>query len=307
MTISLGAGWSFCNSSNNWVIRMSLVSWWVHFHTSNLLFSWNIQDSDAYITALYFTCTSLTTVGFGNVAANTKYEKIFSIVIMMVGALMHATIFGHVTNQLQRMYSRKQEYNSKWGDLKEFTTVHAVPKALKQKMQDYFQTVWSINHGIDPSQVTKDSNSDRNISRCWQIIRKSYVGTFRCICTKRFPSPICCFHWQLDISVQFYRPRKIAIIASGLQQVLSLPLFETASQGCQKSISLKIKTTFCAPDEFLVHKGDVLHSIFYLSNGSMEVLQDGMVVAILGRFFSPGKQVPNRWKGFSLARFGCDI
>ena len=68
------------------------------------------------------------------------------------------------------------------------------------------------------------------------------------------------------------------------QQVLSLPLFETASQGCQKSISLKIKTTFCAPDEFLVHKGDVLHSIFYLSNGSMEVLQDGMVVAILGGF-----------------------
>ena len=114
-----------------------------------------MQDSDAYITALYFTCTSLTTVGFGNVAANTKYEKIFSIVIMMVGALMHATIFGHVTNQLQRMYSRKQEYNSKWGDLKEFTTVHAVPKALKQKMQDYFQTVWSINHGIDPSQVTR--------------------------------------------------------------------------------------------------------------------------------------------------------
>ena len=88
-------------------------------------------------------------------AANTKYEKIFSIVIMMVGALMHATIFGHVTNQLQRMYSRKQEYNSKWGDLKEFTTVHAVPKALKQKMQDYFQTVWSINHGIDPSQVRR--------------------------------------------------------------------------------------------------------------------------------------------------------
>ena len=37
--------------------------------------------------------------------------------------------------------------------MKEFTTVHAIPKALKQKMQDYFQTVWSINHGIDPSQV----------------------------------------------------------------------------------------------------------------------------------------------------------
>ena len=69
------------------------------------------------------------------------------------------------------------------------------------------------------------------------------------------------------------------------KEVLSLPLFETASQGCLKSISLKIKTSFCAPDEYLVHKGDVLQNIFYLSNGSMEVVQDGMVVAILGEIF----------------------
>ena len=70
------------------------------------------------------------------------------------------------------------------------------------------------------------------------------------------------------------------------KEVLSLPLFETASKGCLKSISLKIKTSFCAPDEYLVHKGDVLQSIFYLSNGSMEVVQDGMVVAILGKLTS---------------------
>ena len=65
------------------------------------------------------------------------------------------------------------------------------------------------------------------------------------------------------------------------KEVLGLPRFETASQGCQKSISLKIKTSFCAPDEYLVHK--VLQNIFYLSSGSMEVVQDGMVVAILGK------------------------
>ena len=69
------------------------------------------------------------------------------------------------------------------------------------------------------------------------------------------------------------------------KEVLALPLFETASQGCLKSISLKIKTSFCAPDEYLVHKGDVLQNIFYLSNGSMEVVQDGMVVAILGEIY----------------------
>lgn len=38
-----------------------------------------------YVTALYFTFSSLTSVGFGNVAANTDYEKIFTILVMLVG------------------------------------------------------------------------------------------------------------------------------------------------------------------------------------------------------------------------------
>lgn len=29
-----------------------------------------------------------------------------------------------------------------------------MPKELKQRMQDYFQTVWSLNHGIDINEVT---------------------------------------------------------------------------------------------------------------------------------------------------------
>lgn len=38
-----------------------------------------------YITAMYFTMTTLTSIGFGNVAPNTNGEKIFSIFAMMIG------------------------------------------------------------------------------------------------------------------------------------------------------------------------------------------------------------------------------
>lgn len=38
-----------------------------------------------YITAMYFTMTTLTSIGFGNVAPNTDSEKIFSIFAMMIG------------------------------------------------------------------------------------------------------------------------------------------------------------------------------------------------------------------------------
>ena len=66
------------------------------------------------------------------------------------------------------------------------------------------------------------------------------------------------------------------------REILQLPIFEAASQGCLKLLSLHIKTNFCAPGEFLIHKGDALAYIYYICNGSMEVMQNSMVVAILG-------------------------
>lgn len=67
------------------------------------------------------------------------------------------------------------------------------------------------------------------------------------------------------------------------KEVLALPLFENASHGCQKSVALQIKSMFCAPGEYLLHKGDAINYVFFVCNGSMEILKDGMVVAILGK------------------------
>lgn len=67
------------------------------------------------------------------------------------------------------------------------------------------------------------------------------------------------------------------------REILQLPIFEGASQGCLKLLSLHIRTNFCAPGEYLIHKGDALSYIYYICNGSMEVVQNNMVVAILGK------------------------
>ncbi|RZC37990.1 potassium voltage-gated channel subfamily H member 8, partial [Asbolus verrucosus] len=67
------------------------------------------------------------------------------------------------------------------------------------------------------------------------------------------------------------------------REILQLPIFEAASQGCLKLLSLHIRNNFCAPGEYLIHKWDALSYIYYICNGSMEVVQNNMVVAILGK------------------------
>ncbi|CAL1680333.1 unnamed protein product [Lasius platythorax] len=211
---------------------------WIHTLAERLKISvQNVTHTESYITALYFTCSSLTSVGFGNVSANTFSEKFFSICTMLIGALMHAVVFGNVTAIIQRMYSRRSLYQTKLRDLKDFLVLHQIPEELKQRMQDYFQTIWSLNHGIDIHETLK-----------------------------QFPEEL-----RGDVSMHLHR------------EILSLPIFETASQGCLKLLSLHIRNNFCAPGEFLIHKGDALSYIYYLCNGSMEVVQNDMVVAILGK------------------------
>ncbi|MGH0158079.1 UNVERIFIED_CONTAM: hypothetical protein FKN15_050567 [Acipenser sinensis] len=205
------------------------------YHNNNSIGGPSIRS--AYIASLYFTLSSLTSVGFGNVSANTDAEKIFSICTMLIGALMHALVFGNVTAIIQRMYSRWSLYHTRTKDLKDFIRVHHLPQQLKQRMLEYFQTTWSVNNGIDANELLKD-----------------------------FPDEL-----HSDITMHLNK------------EILQLSLFESASRGCLRSLSLHIKTSFCAPGEYLLRQGDALQAVFLVCSGSMEVLKDDMVLAILGK------------------------
>ena len=76
------------------------------------------------------------------------------VVAVWMTALMHALVFGNVTAIIQRMYARRAIYQSKTRDLKDFFRTHHIPRPLKQRMQEYFQTTWSLNSGIDTQEVS---------------------------------------------------------------------------------------------------------------------------------------------------------
>ncbi|GIZ04142.1 potassium voltage-gated channel subfamily H member 6 [Caerostris extrusa] len=90
-----------------------------------------------YVTALYFTFTSLTSVGFGNVAPNTNMEKVFAIIVMLVGSLMYASIFGNVSAIIQRLYSGTARYHTQLLRVKEFIRFHQIPNPLRQRGQPW--------------------------------------------------------------------------------------------------------------------------------------------------------------------------
>lgn len=45
---------------------------------------------------------------------------------------------------------------------------------------------------------------------------------------------------------------------------------------------MRFKTTHAPPGDTLVHSGDILTAVYFISRGSIEILRDDVVVAILG-------------------------
>ncbi|XP_074071940.1 voltage-gated inwardly rectifying potassium channel KCNH7 [Macrotis lagotis] len=193
---------------------------------------------DKYVTALYFTFSSLTSVGFGNVSPNTNSEKIFSICVMLIGSLMYASIFGNVSAIIQRLYSGTARYHMQMLRVKEFIRFHQIPNPLRQRLEEYFQHAWTYTNGIDMNMVLKG-----------------------------FPECL-----QADICLH-------------LNQTLlqNCKAFRGASKGCLRALAMKFKTTHAPPGDTLVHCGDVLTALYFLSRGSIEILKDDIVVAILGK------------------------
>lgn len=62
------------------------------------------------------------------------------------------------------------------------------------------------------------------------------------------------------------------------------PAFRLASDGCLRSLAVEFQTTHCAPGDLIFHAGESVDTLCFVVSGSLEVIQDDEVIAILGRW-----------------------
>ncbi|KAA0711170.1 Potassium voltage-gated channel subfamily H member 1 [Triplophysa tibetana] len=216
------------------------------------------KDS-VYITSLYFTMTSLTSIGFGNIAPTTDGEKIFAVAMMMIGSLLYATIFGNVTTIFQQMYANTNRYHEMINSVRDFLKLYQVPKGLSERVMDYIASTWSMSHGIDTEKVLQ-------------------------ICPKDMRADIC-----VHLNRKVFKEH---------------PAFRLASDGCLRALAMEFQTIHCAPGDLIYHAGESVDSLCFVVSGSLEVIQDDEVVAILGKGDVFGDVF---WKEVTLAQACANV
>lgn len=96
----------------------------------------------------YFALTTLSTVGYGDLTPKSNIERIFGIIIMILGIALFSYIMGNFNDVLTN-YDKQMGIVDKSADLQvwitsltKFTNNQALPRELVQKIDEHFKFVW---------------------------------------------------------------------------------------------------------------------------------------------------------------------
>ncbi|KAH9543310.1 hypothetical protein CY35_13G058000 [Sphagnum magellanicum] len=87
-----------------------------------------------YVTSIYWTITTLTTVGYGDLHPVNKGEMIYDICFMLFNLALTAYIIGNMTNLITHITSRTQKYRDSVQAVMDFGYRNHLPRYLQEQM-----------------------------------------------------------------------------------------------------------------------------------------------------------------------------
>ena len=154
------------------ILRLVLLVFWVLLAAHIVACGWifisgnpdGLDPVTLYIRAFYWTITTLTTIGYGDITPGSNNEMIYVIFIEMLGAGMYGLIIGNIANLIANIDVAKTQYREKMETVNTFLKYRNIPHDLQRKINDYYNYLWETRRGYDEAVVIQDLPEPLRIS-----------------------------------------------------------------------------------------------------------------------------------------------
>jgi hypothetical protein len=102
-----------------------------------------------YISALYWTATTLTTVGYGDIVPSTDLEKLYSVLVMILGVGFYGYLIGNVASVLSKKDPAKEYFVENMERLSTLVKYRNITPAMANKIRRYFTYLWKHKLNIN--------------------------------------------------------------------------------------------------------------------------------------------------------------
>ncbi len=109
-----------------------------------------------YVRAWYWTMTTLTTVGFGDIVPKTVSQMIYAGAVQLAGVGVFGYIVSNVATVLQRSDAAREHHMDSVDRVEMFMNMHAITPKLRQSVRTYFHYLWTHKRGYQERSVIHD-------------------------------------------------------------------------------------------------------------------------------------------------------
>lgn len=109
-----------------------------------------------YIKALYWTITTITTIGYGDITPTTNLQTIYTMFVQLIGAGMYGYIIGNLASLLANSDLARTQFRAKMEKIQTFMHYRDVPQELQDSIRMYYDYLWNNRRGFDESAVLND-------------------------------------------------------------------------------------------------------------------------------------------------------
>jgi len=110
-----------------------------------------------YIAALYWSLTTMTSIGYGDVAPKTPSERIFGIFGMICGAVLFGHFMGNVLAVVADMSPAENEFHLKMDMLNVYMKEQNLNTELRRQIEEFYHIEHKLNnHQVDEAEMLKE-------------------------------------------------------------------------------------------------------------------------------------------------------
>lgn len=112
--------------------------------------------ANTYTAALYWSITTMATVGYGDIVAHTLLERWYAMGVMLLGIGFFGYIVGNVASILASVDRMGTQHRERMEQIRTYMRFHQFPAPLRQRIEDYFNYIFEQRLGNDDETFIKD-------------------------------------------------------------------------------------------------------------------------------------------------------
>jgi voltage-gated potassium channel Kch len=153
--------WRYRAIEHATLLRLVFFLYWLGILTHWIACGWiSLQDVPAasgtfttYLEGLYWTMTTLSTVGYGDITPVTDLQRVYTVGVMVLGLVVYGFIIGNVATLLFSIDPARTLHRQRMEQLSSFMSQHDIPPELRERTIEYYRYRWRNRLDHDESEV----------------------------------------------------------------------------------------------------------------------------------------------------------